>query len=61
MDEALTPSLAPTENLKSLDVFNARAAIGEFSSAFSELEAEYSRLRSEEELAERAVLARRMS
>ena len=60
MDEALSPALGTTDNMKSLDVFNARAAIGEFSSAFSELEAEYSRLRSEEELAERTVLARRL-
>jgi hypothetical protein len=60
MDDALAPTMTPMDSLKSLDVFNARAAIGEFSSAFSELEAEYSRLRSEEELAERAVLARRV-
>lgn len=60
MDEALTPTLAPTEALKSLDVFNARAAIGEFNSAFGELEAEYARLRSEEELAEQAVLVQRL-
>ncbi|MDX1933861.1 MAG: hypothetical protein SFU56_14780 [Capsulimonadales bacterium] len=60
MDESLNPMLSSSDSLKSLDVFNARAAIGEFSSAFSELEAEYARLRSEEELAERAVLARRV-
>lgn len=60
MDEALQPALAPAESLKSLDVFNARAAIGEFSSAFNELEAEYSRLRSEEEMAERAVFVNRL-
>jgi hypothetical protein len=60
MDETLHPSLAPADTLKNLDLFNARAAIGEFSSAFGELEAEYARLRSEEELAERAVLAKRM-
>lgn len=59
MDEALQPTLVPSEGLKNLDIFNARAAIGEFSSAFGELEAEYSRLRSEEELAERAVLVQR--
>lgn len=47
MDEALTPTLTPSEALKSLDIFNARAAIGEFNSAFGELEAEYARLRSE--------------
>jgi hypothetical protein len=60
MEDALQPGLSPTEALKSLDVFNARAAIGEFNSAFGELEAEYSRLRSEEELAERAVLVQRL-
>jgi len=60
MDEALQPSLATNDALRSLDVFNARAAIGEFSSAFNELEAEYARLRSEEELAERAVLVQRI-
>jgi hypothetical protein len=61
MDEALQPALVPSDTLKSLDMFNARAAIGEFSSAFGELEAEYARLRSEEELAERAVLVQRTS
>jgi hypothetical protein len=60
MDDALQPALAATESLHSLDVFNARAAIGEFNSAFGELEAEYSRLRSEEEMAERAVLVQRL-
>lgn len=61
MDEALQPALMPNDTLKSLDIFNARASIGEFSSAFGELEAEYARLRSEEELAERAVLVQRTS
>jgi len=56
MDDALAPTIAPNDALKSLDVFNARAAIGEFSSAFGELEAEYNRLRSEEELAERTIM-----
>lgn len=60
MDDALAPMVAPTELLKSLDVFNARASIGEFNSAFGELEAEYARLRSEEELAERTVLVQRL-
>ena len=60
MDDALQPALAPLEALQTLDVFNARAAIGEFSSAFGELEAEYARLRSEEELAERAVMVQRI-
>ena len=60
MDDALHPSLLPSEGLKSLDIFNARAAIGEFSSAFGELEAEYARLRSEEELAERTAIVQRV-
>jgi hypothetical protein len=60
MEDALQPALTPTEALRSLDVFNARAAIGEFNSAFGELEAEYARLRSEEELAEQAVLVQRL-
>lgn len=49
-----------SDPLKQLDVFNARAAIGEFSTAFGELEAEYARLRSEEELAENSVLVQRI-
>lgn len=60
MDEALHPALAPADSLKSLDLFNARAALGEFSSAFGELEAEYARLRSEEEMAERAAFVQRI-
>lgn len=60
IDEALHPSLGPADNLRSLDLFNARAALGEFSSAFGELEAEYARLRSEEEIAERATFVQRL-
>jgi hypothetical protein len=60
LDDALHANLLPSEALKSLDVFNARASIGEFSSAFGELEAEYARLRSEEELSERAVMVQRV-
>lgn len=60
VDEALSPSLAPLEALQQMDAFNARVALGEFSKAFDELEAEYSRLRSEEELAERAALVNRL-
>jgi hypothetical protein len=59
LSEALQPTLVPSEALHALDTFNARASIGEFSTAFGELEAEYSRLRSEEELSERAVLVQR--
>ncbi|MBC8101972.1 MAG: hypothetical protein H7Z41_05230 [Cytophagales bacterium] len=60
MDEALHPAFGPADSLRSLDLFNARAALGEFSSAFGELEAEYARLRSEEELAERATFVQRL-
>ncbi|WP_395095293.1 hypothetical protein [Armatimonas sp.] len=60
VEEALTSTLG-TGNaaLHSLDVFNARAALGEFESAFDELEAEYNRLRSEDELAEKVTLVQR--
>jgi hypothetical protein len=60
MDDALNPHLAPAAALQSLDAFNARASLGEFTAAFDELEAEYSRLRSEEELAEKATLIQRL-
>ena len=59
MSEALQAAHAPSEALHALDVFNARASIGEFSTAFGELEAEYSRLRSEEELGEQPVMLQR--
>lgn len=60
VDEAMQPVLSPGASLKQLDLFNARAAIGEFSSAFGELEAEYARLQSEEEMAERVQLVHRL-
>lgn len=60
VEEALTSTLG-TGNaaMHALDVFNARAALGEFESAFDELEAEYNRLRSEDELAEKVTLVQR--
>jgi hypothetical protein len=60
IDDALSSGHAPV-NLQNMDIFSARAAIGEFSSAFNELEAEYARLRSEEEIAEQAILMHRAS
>jgi hypothetical protein len=60
VDDMLSAPLAPLEGLSAMDAFNARAALGEFNKAFDELEGEYSRLRSEEELAESAALVRRM-
>ena len=59
MSDAIQAAHAPTEALHALDTFNARASIGEFSTAFGELEAEYSRLRSEEELSDRSILVGR--
>ncbi len=60
VDDTLTAPLAPLDGLSAMDAFNARAALGEFNKAFDELEGEYSRLRSEEELAESAALVRRL-
>ncbi len=57
-EESLSAPVAP--DLGAIDSFNARASLGEFSSAFDELEHEYQRLQSEEELAERAAVARRL-
>lgn len=60
MDEALSTSLGTSSTaLHALDVFNARAALGEFESAFDELEAEYNRLKSEDELAQQVTLVQR--
>jgi hypothetical protein len=60
IDDALSAGHAPV-NLQNMDIFSARAAIGEFSNAFNDLEAEYARLRSEEEIAEQAILMHRAS
>jgi len=59
MEDGLHTGLGAGDKFRNLDIFNARASIGEFSAAFSELESEYSRLRSEEELGERQVLVRK--
>jgi hypothetical protein len=60
VDDTLSAPLAPADGLNAMDAFNARAALGEFNKAFDELEGEYTRLRSEEELAESAALVRRL-
>jgi hypothetical protein len=49
VDEVLRS--APAVSLRQFDLFNARAAVGEFSVALKELEAEHARLQSEEEMA----------
>ena len=58
-DEVLSDHVTQP-SLQNLDAFNARAALGEFSTAFDELEAEYARLRSDEELAEKAAFVNRL-
>jgi len=57
-EETLTSPVKP--DLGTLDTFNARASLGEFSTAFEELENEYQRLQAEEELAERSAVVRRL-
>ncbi|MCX6369141.1 MAG: hypothetical protein NTX57_20880 [Armatimonadetes bacterium] len=60
VDDALTATLGTNNTaLHAMEVFNARAALGEFESAFDELEAEYNRLRSEDELAEQTLMVQR--
>ena len=60
IEDTLSAPAAPLDGLSAMDAFNARAALGEFNKAFDELEHEYSRLRSEEELVETAAMIRRM-
>lgn len=50
--EALSPASYPTAGKREGEVFNAHAAITDFSSSFAELEAEYTRLQSEGDVAE---------
>jgi hypothetical protein len=50
--EALSPASYPTAGKREGEVFNAHAAITDFSSSFAELEAEYTRLQSEGDVAQ---------
>jgi len=50
--EALGPVSYPTAGKREGEVFNAQVAITDFSSSFAELEAEYTRLQSEGDVAE---------
>ena len=58
-EEALDAPVS-TAGGSALDTFQARADLGEFASAFDDLEDEYQRLRTEQELAERASMVRRL-
>jgi len=51
LEEAIHPATLPYTPFDNLDRFNARAAIGEFTSGFRELEEEYARLKAEERIA----------
>lgn len=50
--EALSPASYPTGGKREGEVFNAQVAITDFSSSFAELEAEYTRLQSEGDVAQ---------
>jgi len=58
-DEALESSVSPP-GATAFDAFQARADLGEFASALDDLENEYQRLRSEQDLAERTSMLRRL-
>lgn len=49
--EALSPASYPTAGKLEGEVFNAQVAITDFSSSFAELEAEYTRLQGEDDVA----------
>jgi len=50
LDEALTPVAAPAVALRESDVFNIQVAITDFSASFDDLESEYARVQTEENL-----------
>lgn len=50
LKDSLHPVASPTAGIRELEVFNAQVAITDFSSSFEELEAEYIRVQSEEDL-----------
>jgi hypothetical protein len=53
LDEALSPISRPVAAIRETEVFNTQVAITDFSSSFDELESEYIRLQSEEDVAEK--------
>lgn len=52
VQEALSPASYPTAGKREGEVFNAQVAITDFSSSFAELEAEYTRLQGEGDVAQ---------
>ena len=50
LKDALTPTEKPMGSLRELEVFNIQVAITDFSSSFKELEAEYVRVQSEDDV-----------
>jgi hypothetical protein len=53
LDDALTPILPPMAAIRESEVFNMQVAITDFSASFDELESEYVRVQSEEEVAQK--------
>lgn len=52
LKDASRPVPIPTSERREMEVFNIQVAISDFSSSFEELEAEYARLQSEEDVAQ---------
>jgi hypothetical protein len=52
IQDALSPASLPTAGKREVEVFNAQVSITDFSHSFAELEAEYTRLQSEEDVAQ---------
>jgi broad specificity phosphatase PhoE len=50
LPDTLSPTSLPTDELWKLEVFNIQVSITDFSSSFEELEAEYTRIQTEEQI-----------
>lgn len=53
LEEALTPLSSPVAAIRESEIFNIQVAITDFSASFDELESEYIRVQSEEDVAQR--------
>lgn len=53
LEEALTPLSSPVAAIRESEIFNIQVAITDFSASFDELESEYLRVQSEEDVAQR--------
>jgi hypothetical protein len=50
LKDAMSPVSSPTSERREMEVFNIQVAITDFSTSFEELESEYARLQSEEDV-----------